>query len=111
MADSWQIASKSLRPLPVAHKEMNEESRVRQRYVDMVVNPDSRQMVRTKAAVLKSLRSTLTSAPALRQRAKGPAHTSQISWSYSIPHPPFPRSVWGRGIALRRSATIFPTPV
>ena len=26
MADAWQIASKSLRPLPVAHKEMSEES-------------------------------------------------------------------------------------
>ncbi len=26
MADGWQMASKSLRPLPVAHKEMNEET-------------------------------------------------------------------------------------
>ncbi|MBF6247106.1 lysine--tRNA ligase, partial [Nocardia elegans] len=26
MADSWSMAAKSLRPLPVAHKEMNEES-------------------------------------------------------------------------------------
>ena len=31
MADSWTMASKALRPLPVAHKEMNEEARVRQR--------------------------------------------------------------------------------
>lgn len=34
MADTWQMAAKSLRPMPVAHKEMSEESRVRQRYVD-----------------------------------------------------------------------------
>src|SRR6185312_10670731 len=27
LADSWQMAAKALRPLPVAHKEMNEESR------------------------------------------------------------------------------------
>ncbi len=26
MADAWEMASKSLRPLPVAHKEMNEET-------------------------------------------------------------------------------------
>jgi lysyl-tRNA synthetase class 2 len=39
LADSWQMAAKSLRPLPVAHKEMSEESRVRQRYVDLIVRP------------------------------------------------------------------------
>ena len=27
--DSWRMAAKALRPLPVAHKEMNEESRAR----------------------------------------------------------------------------------
>ncbi len=42
LADSWQMAAKSLRPLPVAHKEMNEESRVRQRYVDLIVRPQAR---------------------------------------------------------------------
>ncbi|HSS24019.1 MAG TPA: OB-fold nucleic acid binding domain-containing protein, partial [Mycobacterium sp.] len=33
LADSWRMASKALRPLPVAHKELSEEARVRQRYV------------------------------------------------------------------------------
>ena len=42
LADSWQIVSKALRPLPVAHKEMSEESRVRQRYVDLIVRPEAR---------------------------------------------------------------------
>ena len=27
MADDWSLASKALRPLPVAHKELNEEMR------------------------------------------------------------------------------------
>src|SRR5690606_26836791 len=31
MADSWQLTAKAMRPLPGAHKEMSEESRVRQR--------------------------------------------------------------------------------
>jgi lysyl-tRNA synthetase, class II len=44
LADSWQIVSKALRPLPVAHKEMSEESRVRQRYVDLIVRPEARSV-------------------------------------------------------------------
>ncbi len=59
MADSWTLVSKALRPLPVAHKALNEETRVRQRYVDLIVNPDARQMVRNRAAVVRALRSTL----------------------------------------------------
>jgi lysyl-tRNA synthetase class 2 len=57
-ADGWSIASKALRPLPVLHKEMSEEARVRQRYVDLVVRPQARDVVRTRAAVVRSLRSS-----------------------------------------------------
>ncbi|MFT4085617.1 MAG: lysine--tRNA ligase [Gordonia sp. (in: high G+C Gram-positive bacteria)] len=60
MADRWEMASKALRPLPVAHKEMNEESRVRQRYVDLIVRPEARQMARTRVAVMAELRNFLT---------------------------------------------------
>ncbi len=59
MADSWSMASKSLRPLPVAHKEMNEESRVRQRYVDLILRPEAREMARTRVAVVRALRNAL----------------------------------------------------
>jgi lysyl-tRNA synthetase class 2 len=58
-ATSWVMAAKALRPLPTEHKPLSAEARVRQRYLDMVVSPESRAMVRTKAAVLKSLRRTL----------------------------------------------------
>jgi lysyl-tRNA synthetase class 2 len=58
-ATSWTMVAKTLRPLPNEHRPLSDEARVRQRYVDMVVNPESRAMVRTKAAVLKSLRATL----------------------------------------------------
>ena len=58
-ATEWRMAAKTLRPLPVEHKPLSEEARVRLRYVDMVVRPEARQMVRTKAAVLRSLRETL----------------------------------------------------
>jgi lysyl-tRNA synthetase class 2 len=59
LADRWELASKALRPLPVAHKPMNEETRVRQRYVDLIVRPEARQMVETRYAVQRSLRESL----------------------------------------------------
>lgn len=59
LADSWQIISKALRPLPVAHKEMSEESRVRQRYVDLIVRPEARAIARQRIAVVRAVRSAL----------------------------------------------------
>jgi lysyl-tRNA synthetase class 2 len=56
---AWSMAAKTLRPLPNEHKPLSDEARVRLRYVDMIVRPEPRAMVRAKAAVLKSLRSTL----------------------------------------------------
>ncbi|OBF48384.1 lysine--tRNA ligase [Mycolicibacterium monacense] len=59
LADSWQIISKALRPLPVAHKEMSEEARVRQRYVDLIVRPEARTIARQRVAVVRALRNAL----------------------------------------------------
>jgi lysyl-tRNA synthetase class 2 len=59
LADSWQMASKSLRPLPVAYKEMTEESRVRQRYVDLIVRPQARTLARQRIAVVRAIRTGL----------------------------------------------------
>ncbi|TWF77873.1 lysyl-tRNA synthetase class II [Pseudonocardia hierapolitana] len=59
MADSWQLAAKALRPLPVAHRELSEETRVRQRYVDLIVRPQARETVLRRATVVQTLRSVL----------------------------------------------------
>jgi lysyl-tRNA synthetase class 2 len=59
MADSWQMASKALRPLPVLHAELSEEMRVRQRYVDLIVRDTAREQVRKRSAIVKALRDTL----------------------------------------------------
>ncbi|MBB5870743.1 lysyl-tRNA synthetase class 2 [Allocatelliglobosispora scoriae] len=56
LADDWAMTAKALRPLPVAHKPMSEEARVRQRYVDLIMRPQARDMVRTRAAAVRSLR-------------------------------------------------------
>ncbi len=58
-ADSWQMAAKALRPLPVAHKEMSEEARVRQRYVDLIVRPEARAVARQRIAVVRAVRNGL----------------------------------------------------
>ncbi|WP_420112714.1 lysine--tRNA ligase [Pseudactinotalea sp.] len=58
-ADDWQIAAKSLRPLPTLHKEASEETRVRQRYLDLISRPAAREMVTVRSAVVRSLRSEL----------------------------------------------------
>jgi lysyl-tRNA synthetase class 2 len=58
LADEWRVAAKALRPLPVSHKPLSDETRVRQRYVDLIMRPEARQMVRTRAEVLRSLRET-----------------------------------------------------
>lgn len=58
MADSWSFAAKALRPLPALFTDLTEESRVRQRYVDLIVREEARRMVRTRSAVLTSLRQT-----------------------------------------------------
>jgi lysyl-tRNA synthetase class 2 len=59
-AAEWGFAAKSLRPLPVAHKEMNEEARVRQRYVDLIMREDARRMARQRVAMLAGLRRSLS---------------------------------------------------
>jgi lysyl-tRNA synthetase class 2 len=60
LADSWVLASKALRPLPEKWRGLvDEEERVRRRYVDLAVSWDSRRIVETRAIVLRSLRSTL----------------------------------------------------
>lgn len=57
-ADAWQLAAKALRPLPNLYDgtELSEEARVRQRYIDLIVRPAARDMVRWRAGVVRSLR-------------------------------------------------------
>jgi len=61
LADSYQLAAKSLRPLPVEHKPLSEETRVRMRYVDLIVRPEARFNARLRPQVMKSLRDSFSS--------------------------------------------------
>jgi lysyl-tRNA synthetase class 2 len=82
MADEWRLAAKALRPLPNLYEgaELSDEARVRQRYVDLIARPEARDMVRVRAAVVRSLRENLwrrgfleVETPMLQVRAEGAA--------------------------------------
>ncbi|GGD24081.1 lysine--tRNA ligase [Microbacterium faecale] len=58
MVEDWHMAAKAILPLPNLHTELSEESRVRQRYLDLLVRDQARATVRARATVMKSLRQT-----------------------------------------------------
>ncbi|MBO3723702.1 lysine--tRNA ligase [Actinomyces bowdenii] len=60
---AWRLASKALRPLPKTWTNeageavtLSEEQRVRRRELDLITRPAARDMVRTRAAVVRSIR-------------------------------------------------------
>jgi lysyl-tRNA synthetase class 2 len=73
-AQAMRLLSKSLRPLPMGKMEITEagdsivhsgfadtEARYRQRYADLAVNPDNRNVFLTRASVISLLRNLLDS--------------------------------------------------
>ncbi|WP_459968341.1 bifunctional lysylphosphatidylglycerol synthetase/lysine--tRNA ligase LysX [Mycobacterium sp. MUNTM1] len=56
----WRMIGKCLRPLPNKWKGLTDpEARVRTRYVDLAVNPESRELIKARSEVLRSVRQTL----------------------------------------------------
>ena len=58
LADKWHMAAKALRPLPNPHKPLNEETRVRQRYADLIMRDTARHVARLRPATMASLRAS-----------------------------------------------------
>jgi lysyl-tRNA synthetase class 2 len=61
MVSEWRIASKAVLPLPNLHSELSEESRVRSRFLDLIVRDRARETVIARAKVNASLRATFAS--------------------------------------------------
>jgi len=61
LANSWRMAAKALRPLPVEHKPLSEETRVRMRYVDLIMRPQARESARMRPTVMRALRESFFS--------------------------------------------------
>ncbi len=60
LADEWLLAAKCLRPLPDKHRGLADpEARVRQRYLDLVINAEARDALRLRGTVLHALRTEL----------------------------------------------------
>ncbi|MFB8388349.1 lysine--tRNA ligase [Microbacterium sp. NPDC055910] len=58
MVAQWRIASKALLPLPNMYTELSEESRVRSRFLDLIVRDRARETVLARSKVNASLRAT-----------------------------------------------------
>lgn len=62
MADAVHLLTKSLRPLPEKfHGLSDQETRYRRRYVDLIMNEDSRDVFRKRSAVIAYIRAFLDS--------------------------------------------------
>ena len=56
-ASSWQLAAKCLRPLPDAHAGFADpDARVRQRHLDLIVNPEALDVLTKRSRVIRQLR-------------------------------------------------------
>jgi lysyl-tRNA synthetase, class II len=61
-ARSLRLLAKSLRPLPEKwHGLTDQETKYRQRYVDLIVNEDTRRVFQTRSRIVNSMRDFLTS--------------------------------------------------
>ncbi|MFC4376566.1 bifunctional lysylphosphatidylglycerol synthetase/lysine--tRNA ligase LysX [Nocardia halotolerans] len=60
LAQDWRMNGKCLHPLPDKWRGLTDsEAKVRQRYVDMAINPQTRELMAKRSAVLHSLRDSL----------------------------------------------------
>lgn len=60
LVQNWRLLAKCLRPLPDKRKGLQDpEARVRARYVDLAINPETRELIAARSNVLRSIRETL----------------------------------------------------
>jgi len=60
LVEEWTVTAKCLHPLPDKRKGLTDpETRVRQRYLDIAVNPDSANMLKLRSKVVRAVRERL----------------------------------------------------
>src|SRR5205823_5416960 len=59
LVDDYVLTAKALRPPPVSHRPLSEETRVRQRYVDLWIRPEARALAETRVQIVRSVRTVL----------------------------------------------------
>lgn len=59
-AATWTLTAKALRPPPDKHSGISDpETRVRQRYLDLIANPEARHQLRARSHAIRAVRETL----------------------------------------------------
>src|SRR5439155_1420779 len=58
-ASAWRLTAKCLHPLPDKHRGLSGEALVRQRHLDLIVNPAAREMLRVRSAAVHAVRTAL----------------------------------------------------
>ena len=59
--EAWRVITKAIRPMPDAwHGLADVETRYRQRYLDLVVNPDSRRVFDVRSRLVSAIRTFMT---------------------------------------------------
>ena len=95
LVDRWAMIGKSLRPLPDKWAGLTDpEARVRQRYVDLAINPRSRELLATRSVVVKALRDFLSArgfsrwrrrssnaSTVARMRLRSPRTSTPTTWT------------------------------
>jgi lysyl-tRNA synthetase class 2 len=94
--ESFQLLSKSLRPLPEKwHGLRDVETRYRQRYVDLVANPEVRNVFVTRSRIISATRALLDSNEFLEvetpvlQEVPGGGHARPFVTHYKVLHRDF----------------------
>ena len=94
--ESFQLLSKSLRPLPEKwHGLRDVETRYRQRYVDLVANPEVRNVFVTRSRIISATRALLDSKEFLEvetpvlQEVPGGGHARPFVTHYNVLHRDF----------------------
>jgi lysyl-tRNA synthetase class 2 len=94
--ESFQLLSKSLRPLPEKwHGLRDVETRYRQRYVDLVANPEVRNVFVTRSRIVSAIRALLDSKEFLEvetpvlQEVPGGGHARPFVTHYNVLHRDF----------------------
>jgi len=90
--NNWTLLAKSLRPLPEKyHGLQDKELRYRYRYLDLIANPDVRDVFRARTSVIKKVRAILDShnyieveTPSLHQVAGGAAARPFVTHHHAL---------------------------
>ena len=88
---SFQLLTKSLRPLPEKyHGLQNKEARYRQRYVDLIANPDVMDAFKKRSSIVRDIRNFLADQDFMEVETPVLHHIYTVSYTHlTLPTTPY----------------------